>query len=279
VNPVFTIGYTGWHPPDLAAAVTSRGAVLVDVRFRPFSRSPAWLQGALVDLVGEENYVECREFGNVNYNTGGPIHIADAKAGLAKVAPILQERPIVLLCACSQVATCHRTKVAEFLNGRLGAPVEHLMPRVYTPKTEVERPNIMGITLQQPWAWAIHEMGKPIENRGWAPPEWMLGRYLAIHAGKKWDAEGAEWIHSRFFRYPLREEMTFGAIVAVAQLVDVVRESPSKWFVGPVGWVLDDVVAIEPVPCRGKQRLWALSREVYQQVRANWAKARKEQAA
>jgi hypothetical protein len=42
----------------------------------------------------------------------------------------------------------------------------------------------------------------------------------------------------------------------------------------PVGWVLDDVIALdEPVPCPGAQGLWQLPIDVEARVRAQIARA------
>lgn len=45
-----------------------------------------------------------------------------------------------------------------------------------------------AITVRQPWAWAIARGGKDIENRSWGTSYRGL---LAIHAGVRWDEEGA----------------------------------------------------------------------------------------
>lgn len=41
-----------------------------------------------------------------------------------------------------------------------------------------------GLTVIQPWPWAICYWGKPVENRTWAPPAALIGERFAIHAGK-----------------------------------------------------------------------------------------------
>ena len=44
-----------------------------------------------------------------------------------------------------------------------------------------------ALTLIQPWATAIMQFGKDIENRPWAPWPDVIGKRIAIHAGKKVD--------------------------------------------------------------------------------------------
>lgn len=50
----------------------------------------------------------------------------------------------------------------------------------------------MAITLWQPWAWAISDYTKRIENRTWAPPNWRKGQTMAIHAGATIDPNGTD---------------------------------------------------------------------------------------
>lgn len=112
-----------------------------------------------------------------------------------------------------------------------------------------------AITIRQPWAWAICEAGKRIENRTWGT------RYrgpLLIHAGKgcttaEFDG-AAEWMEDSGLRVPTLAEyaaMPRGAVVAICDLVDVVRASTDPWFVGPVGLVLANVRTVPPVHMPG----------------------------
>jgi hypothetical protein len=137
------------------------------------------------------------------------------------------------------------------------------------------------LTLHQPWAYCVVSKGKRIENRDWAPPDWMIGKYLAIHAGKTMDATALDAlehdpaspaIHTAM---PEADAFVMGAVVAVAKLVSVVTESDDPWFRGPYGWVLSEVTAIEPVVCRGYQKLWPLDQPTLALVRARFAQALK----
>lgn len=160
------------------------------------------------------------------------------------------------------------------------------------------RDQMKALTVYQPWAWAIGRAaispgGKPIENRPWPTRHRGL---LAIHAGQKWDSDGAtnhrvqaEW--SEYIRSVTDRrtagagierggpEFVAGAIIAVAGLAGVhhssacVRTIPlgelhpdgpytcSPWAVGGAGgmwhWELVNVrLLAEPVPCNGRQKLW-----------------------
>jgi uncharacterized protein (DUF488 family) len=128
MHTIYTIGYSGWKPEQLRDTIHALGAVLVDVRFSPRSRQPQWAGGNLAKLVGAGSYRHLKALGNENYKNGGPIKLVDTQAGVAALAPILAERPVVLLCGCKDHHTCHRTTAAHALATALGAQVEHLYP-------------------------------------------------------------------------------------------------------------------------------------------------------
>lgn len=144
-----------------------------------------------------------------------------------------------------------------------------------------------ALTVWNPWAWAIARGLKPIENRTWKPPTPLLGEWIAIHAGKKLDRDPdsiASWramveATEGRARPPLPKTVSLGempasAIVAVARLVGVVEQSDDPWFVGPFGWVLEDVVAIEPVKCSGALGLWEVPADVLLWVQAHFRTAK-----
>jgi len=134
---------------------------------------------------------------------------------------------------------------------------------------------IYGLTLYQPWAWAIAEGYKKIENRPWAPPPSVLANksFIAIHAGVKYDHDGFHFLSDRLgLRVPYN--VVQGAIVCVARLDGVVTESDDPCFFGPFGWVLKDVVRLaRPVPARGFQKLWGLKPETLEAVRDEYRAA------
>jgi hypothetical protein len=147
-----------------------------------------------------------------------------------------------------------------------------------------------ALTVRQPWAWAIAEGLKTVENRSRKPPEGHIGTRIAIHAGKApyrtTFATPAEDLTDKGWPPSLLLPMTacnagavYGAVIAVATLAGWVNESGeaslidfrgwprsvigSPWFTGPFGWVLTDVVKLsEPVPARGQLGLWTLPEDV-----------------
>jgi hypothetical protein len=117
---------------------------------------------------------------------------------------------------------------------------------------------LFGLTLQQPWATAIRDLGKRVENRSWRPPDRFVGEVIAIHAGRTFREDAADWLAARTGRMVRRSTVPLGAVVALARIKEVVTEQDDPWFVGPYGWVLEDVVPLFPVPCLGRQQLWRI---------------------
>jgi hypothetical protein len=117
---------------------------------------------------------------------------------------------------------------------------------------------MLGLTLWRPWDQAILYGGKRIENRTWRPWENIIDQRIALHAGLKYDIEGARSMcASGLYDPPAPSESIAGVIVGTAIVTGYVRESDDPWFFGPYGWLLEDVVALEaPVICRGAQGLW-----------------------
>lgn len=56
-------------------------------------------------------------------------------------------------------------------------------------------------------------------------------------------------------------------MLGIAKVVGVVEASDSKWFMGPFGWLLEDITPLRtPIPCRGMQGLWPVSPEAEQAI-------------
>lgn len=129
-----------------------------------------------------------------------------------------------------------------------------------------------GLTIRQPWAYAIAYLGKQIENRTWGTS--YRGPML-IHAGLTLDDEidiAFDVIEATIGRSLSRSEIEMatdvrGAIVAVADLVSVIHvDSLEKayavrpWGFGPYCWQLREVKPLrEPLPAKGMQGLWPCS--------------------
>lgn len=138
---IYTMGYCGWRVEDVAALLEKLDAVLVDVRMMPRSR---WKRefncSALQKRLGDR-YAWIRAWGNRNYK-GGPIEIVDFVGGVDEVVAMRGpgRRPVVLLCGCKDVNTCHRKVLAEKLAERWDAEVEHLSPPLSASALPKARP-------------------------------------------------------------------------------------------------------------------------------------------
>lgn len=120
----------------------------------------------------------------------------------------------------------------------------------------------LALSVRQPWAWAIIHAGKDIENRGWKHPNPGLNFRgpVCIHASSglgrdEFDdaIESIEFMAGPDVRQlPQARELVRGAIIGVADVVNIVRKSASPWWCGPVGLVLANAHAVDPIPCKGQ---------------------------
>jgi hypothetical protein len=106
-----------------------------------------------------------------------------------------------------------------------------------------------AISIKQPWAYAILYSGKDVENRNWYTN--YRGRVL-IHAGKKIDKEGIEFLEYENSILIKPEMLVTGGIVGSVEIVDCVTESKSCWFFGKYGFVLRNPIELPFMPCRGQ---------------------------
>lgn len=122
------------------------------------------------------------------------------------------------------------------------------------------------LTVLQPWASAILEAGKDVENRSTL---WKYRGPLAIHAGVGWSRTGQEsYLLRRAMRAvygdtPWWRDLPRAALIGVVDLVDVHLSEPgcclSVWAEDPahVHLVLERPRTLaEPILCPGRLGLW-----------------------
>lgn len=126
-----------------------------------------------------------------------------------------------------------------------------------------------ALSLWQPWASLIADEEKRIETRSWRPPEWLLHKWLAIHAAKKIDKD---------FAYQCGYGANGilcprGAIVAVVWLDSWIRFNPENteyisddekrygdFEEGRFGWQFAEIRKLpEPLPIIGRQGIFEVS--------------------
>ncbi len=108
---LYGIGYSGRTLDELRHILEQLEAVLVDIRFAPYSRNPDFRKPHLETVFGDR-YLYLRAFGNRNYK-GGPVDLVDYEAG--KAALEVLDKPALLMCMCKDPATCHRAVVLQRL--------------------------------------------------------------------------------------------------------------------------------------------------------------------
>lgn len=138
-----------------------------------------------------------------------------------------------------------------------------------------------ALTLWRPWPAMIFHVpaahAKRVENRGWRPPRGLIGQRIAIHAGEHLDHWAlATCRHMLGDAAPTEDQARAKGIIGTARIAFVCNEADMDkamtmqdhltikwWFVGPFGWILDEVRALpEPIPCAGQRGLWTLPPEI-----------------
>lgn len=96
---------------------------------------------------------------------------------------------------------------------------------------------MLALTFVRPMDWAVIHGGKDVENRVWPAPPRILGRWIAIHSGLKWDQDYANMIQriraqASRVPEPIPTPWPGGRIIGVAKFFSrsaVVFSLPSTW--------------------------------------------------
>lgn len=136
-----------------------------------------------------------------------------------------------------------------------------------------------GLTVKQPWAWAIVNGGKTVENR---KQVWSYRGPLAIHAGRTWSDRGAvsDLVHHAWAQHGLNGGVQAGLLQrhwfphsSVIGVVDLVDCHVADGCCGPWGesgegrithLVLENPRPVAPIPCSGALGLWSVPEYVMQ---------------
>jgi len=141
----------------------------------------------------------------------------------------------------------------------------------------------LALSVRAPWWWAILHCGKDIENRDWKPgnPARRFRGRCWLHASSWFDAEDVrdDWdtvcdLRPRPFDWTPHGNLTLGKlkeagghIVGSVEVADLVTESSSRWFFGPLGLVLRNPIALPtPVRCKGALGFFEPAPEVTAQL-------------
>ncbi len=112
------------------------------------------------------------------------------------------------------------------------------------------------IVIRQPWAWLIVNGFKDIENRSWATRyRGLLLIQASARRPSNTEMDGFRlYAHKRGVKLP--EKFDLGGVVGRAWLDDCVSKSRSKWYEGPVGWVLSKPKRLPFIPLKGQLGLF-----------------------
>lgn len=125
--------------------------------------------------------------------------------------------------------------------------------------------SVKVLTLTQPWATLVVTGRKRYETRSWRPPDFILGRRVAIHAAKgfpSWARDAA--IEFGFVPDALPLGAVIGSVVIhgwhPTETVDVDDEERryGDYSRGRYAWILGDPKQRdEPAPARGALGFWS----------------------
>jgi hypothetical protein len=116
-----------------------------------------------------------------------------------------------------------------------------------------------ALSVQQPYAYKIIFERKDIENRTWRT---NFRGTVAIHASMKFHPDAEDLSDKQ------KKKLVRGAIIGVVDVVDCVEEHKSKWFGGPIGFVLKNPRPLkEPIPCKGKLNFWDVPPKIEREIK------------
>lgn len=141
---LYTIGYERSSLSDFIATLRLTGVnVLADIRDRAQSRRPGFSKSALSEALNKANiqYIHLKElgdpkegreaarrgdFGEFRRVFSKVMASDEANSAVLKIAELLKESNVCLMCYERDEKTCHRKIVSDDLKKRTGTPVTHL---------------------------------------------------------------------------------------------------------------------------------------------------------
>jgi len=111
---IFTTGYTAKDINDLRPMLDAFDALLIDIRFAPYSQVLHWRQIYLKVLLGSK-YLHIPNLGNRTHKEE-KITIQNLGLGLETVFSL--NKNALLMCACETAENCHRRVIIDELKKR-----------------------------------------------------------------------------------------------------------------------------------------------------------------
>jgi hypothetical protein len=124
---IFSFGYNNQNVSiERVSELVTAGALLIDIRLKPFSRKATWNRTNLAKKFGE-SYLWAEGAGNRNYK-GGPILLANPEPEYERLCKLLSAgKDLIIMCCCESHERCHRRCVIEELVRQTGAKVKYLV--------------------------------------------------------------------------------------------------------------------------------------------------------
>ncbi len=138
-----------------------------------------------------------------------------------------------------------------------------------------------ALTVAQPFAWALVEGHKTVENRSWQLQDQYVGLPIALHAGQKLSLDACEDLRvppkgpldlpDTFARGAIVGVVVFGAQSYKDEAAGWPRGDPRRknpWWSGPWGWEVTEHISFgdDVIPCSGQLGLWRLPDDVREAV-------------
>ena len=132
--------------------------------------------------------------------------------------------------------------------------------RINLLKEQLESPNMKALSIRQPWAWAISNGFKNVENRTWKT---NYRGWFFVHASQTYEESAVDVVIEAIKscgcsdrtvdRFLSESRSMRGGIVGVTKLIDCVQNYPSPWAIEN-NWhfVLEGSVEFEFYKLNGK---------------------------
>jgi hypothetical protein len=130
-----------------------------------------------------------------------------------------------------------------------------------------------ALTIRQPWAWAIINAGKDIENRSWRT---HIRATIAVHTAvtmsrKDYEDSCGDIVlatRNPRLKIPAYDDLERGAIIGTVEIVDCVEEADSQWFQGEYGFVLVNPKRLpQAIPCKGALNFWNVPEDIERRIK------------
>src|SRR5580765_397995 len=259
---VYPIGYSR-NGALVETLMKQEQMLLIDTRSKPWSKIPEYRQEALKERYKARYRFAGQYLGNVNFNNGEAIKIANPVVGITGLMKYLSKGyDLIILCGCAQFELCHRKVIIDLLKGVM-PDVEVVMP----DNVNIDN-SINCLSVRQPYAsWLVNPKNfinaqitpKCIENRDWTT---SYRGPLLIHASKTFEDGAIEhWLR----RCPRlgnavsleKQDYPLGYIIGIVDFVNIVEDSDDPWFCGQYGWVFANAMPFDAlVHYRGSLRLF-----------------------